>query len=104
LFFVRVGAICAAPAVVLAAHGLLGQREATCYPAPQFIKEIPNPVDDDDYPVVVDGNVTTSRGPGTALVFALNIVHQIFGKAKADELAAVMLLDLNESWIYDKSA
>ena len=32
-----VGAICAAPAVVLARHGLLAGRKATCYPAPSFI-------------------------------------------------------------------
>lgn len=31
-----VAAICAAPAVVLAAHGLLNGKKATCYPAPSF--------------------------------------------------------------------
>lgn len=31
-----VAAICAAPAVVLASHGLLEGRKATCYPAEAF--------------------------------------------------------------------
>ncbi|CAM9861490.1 unnamed protein product [Ectocarpus sp. 8 AP-2014] len=31
-----VGAICAAPAVVLASHGLLEGKQATCYPASVF--------------------------------------------------------------------
>jgi protein deglycase len=31
-----IGAICAAPAIVLHQYGILHQRSATCYPAPQF--------------------------------------------------------------------
>ena len=42
--------------------------------------------------MAVDGNVVTSRGPGTALEFALALVEQLVGKAKADELRAAMLV------------
>ena len=37
--------------------------------------------------VVVDGNVTTSRGLGTAIPFALSLIEQLLGKEKAEEIA-----------------
>lgn len=42
--------------------------------------------------VVVDGNLVTSRGPGTAFVFALKLVELLNGKDKAAECAKGMLL------------
>jgi 4-methyl-5(b-hydroxyethyl)-thiazole monophosphate biosynthesis len=42
--------------------------------------------------VVADGNVVTSRGPGTALEFALALVERLVGKEKAEELRAAMLV------------
>lgn len=41
--------------------------------------------------VLVDGNLITSRGPGTSMEFALGIVEKFFGRDKAIELAKVML-------------
>lgn len=41
--------------------------------------------------VVVDGNLITSRGPGTSMEFALAIVEKFFGREKALELAKGML-------------
>ena len=41
--------------------------------------------------VVVDGNLITSRGPGTSMEFALAIVEKFFGRNKALELAKIML-------------
>ena len=38
------------------------------------------------------GNITTSRGPGTAFEFALSLVEQLAGKDMADPLVAQMLL------------
>lgn len=37
--------------------------------------------------VVVDGNLITSRGPGTSIEFALAIVEKLFGRKLALELA-----------------
>lgn len=82
-------AICAAPAVVLASQGLL-EGGATCYPAPPFRSALSGPVDDD---VVVQDNLTTSQGPGTSLKFALMLGEQLYGKEKADEIAAQMLVE-----------
>ena len=42
--------------------------------------------------MVVDGLLTTSRGPGTSFEFALALVEQLFGRDKAQEVAGPMLL------------
>jgi len=41
--------------------------------------------------VVIDGNLITSRGPGTSLEFALAIVEKFFGRKSAIEIAKAML-------------
>ena len=82
------GAVCAAPAVVLASHGLLA-GDATCYPAPAFREALPSL---GEGPVVRDGHVLTSQGPGTSLEFALAAVEVLYGAGKAKELAEQMLV------------
>jgi 4-methyl-5(b-hydroxyethyl)-thiazole monophosphate biosynthesis len=82
-------AICAAPALVLEHHGLLEGRRATCHP--NFTDRLSNP-DRSDSRVVVDGEVATSRGPGTAIEFALRLVEILYGKGKSDEVAAPMIV------------
>jgi putative intracellular protease/amidase len=42
--------------------------------------------------VVVDGNLTTSRGPGTAFEFALSLVKQLYGEEKMQEVAGPMVM------------
>lgn len=42
--------------------------------------------------VVVDGQLVTSRGPGTAFEFALTIVELMMGKEKADSLVGPMFV------------
>jgi len=84
----RIAAICAAP-IALARAGLLEGRKATSYPT--FATELGG-VDYREDPVVVDGAITTSRGPGTALAFALALVEDLAGKPKAAELAERMLV------------
>ena len=79
-------AICASPAVVFAACGLLTGCKATCYPS--FMKEMPVAVDEK---VVIDGNCITSQGPGTALLFSLKLVEVLYGSGKAGEIADAML-------------
>lgn len=71
-----VAAICAAP-LILARLGLLKERKATIYPGLE--KELGKPRNDS---VVVDGNIITSQGAGTAVAFALKIVEQLMGKPK----------------------
>ena len=83
------GAICAAPAVVLAAQGLLQDRRATCYPADKFTSAIPSL---GEGRVVVDQNCVTSAGPGTSLEFSLEIVKLLYGEEKKQALAKEMLL------------
>jgi 4-methyl-5(b-hydroxyethyl)-thiazole monophosphate biosynthesis len=83
------GAICAAPAVVLQAHGLLKGKRATSHPA--FMERLDADRAQQDR-VVVDGRCVTSRGPGTALAFALQLVSLLFGASKAAEVAAPMLV------------
>ena len=80
-------AICASPAVVLDPLGLLKGKRATCSPS----YRLTNAIFSEDR-VVVDGNCVTSRGPGTALEFALALVEVLFGKAKSEQLAREMLL------------
>ncbi len=82
-----VAAICAAPKV-LAAGGLLAGRKATSYPG--FLK--PGDVDYQELPVVVDGNITTSRGPSTAIRFALQLVEQLAGRQMRETLEEKMLV------------
>ena len=83
------GAMCAAPAVVLASKGLVGDG-ATCYPAPGLREKMSSPSDED---VVVQGNVVTSQGPGTALKFALKMGELLYGAEKAKQIADEMLVD-----------
>jgi 4-methyl-5(b-hydroxyethyl)-thiazole monophosphate biosynthesis len=70
-----VAAICAAP-MVLAAAGVLEGRRATSYPG--FLKDAQGATVVGDA-VVVDRGVITSRGPGTALDFALALVTELAG-------------------------
>ncbi|CAB5082406.1 DJ-1/YajL/PfpI superfamily, includes chaperone protein YajL (former ThiJ), parkinsonism-associated protein DJ-1, peptidases PfpI, Hsp31 [Olavius algarvensis associated proteobacterium Delta 3] len=83
------GAICAAPAVVLEPHGLLEDRRATSHPS--FADRLTDQSAIGSR-VVVDGNVVTSQGPGTAIEFALKLVELLFGKEKADEVAEPLMV------------
>ncbi|MCP1728110.1 4-methyl-5(b-hydroxyethyl)-thiazole monophosphate biosynthesis [Natronospira proteinivora] len=78
------GAICAAPKV-LAEAGLLKGKKATSFPG--FLDDSADQVGDYvEESVVQDGKVITSRGPGTAMDFALHLIEQLAGKAKRDEV------------------
>ncbi len=85
----KVAAICASP-MVLGGLGLLQGKKATCYPG--FEQYLTGAVLNTDQAVVVDGNITTGRGPGLTIDFALSLVEQIAGKAKRDEVAKGLLV------------
>jgi len=70
--------------VVLAPTGILKNKSATCYPGMEnyFGRDIRFK----DLPVVSDGNIITSRGAGTAFIFALSIVEKLYGNARAEEI------------------
>jgi 4-methyl-5(b-hydroxyethyl)-thiazole monophosphate biosynthesis len=82
-------AICAAPAFTLAKYGLLDGRAATCYPS--FESEFDSSTQHSEDRVVVDGNIVTSRGPGTSLEFSLKLAAMLVGTSAADELQGQML-------------
>ncbi|MDR0600647.1 MAG: DJ-1/PfpI family protein [Treponema sp.] len=82
-------AICAAPAVFLAPLGLLAGKRFTCYPGME--KGIQGGAWSAD-PVVADGRLITSRGPGTAAAFALALINALAGPEKAKEIAAGALV------------
>ncbi|KAL6347971.1 hypothetical protein AAG906_037700 [Vitis piasezkii] len=83
------GAICAAPAITLQPWGLLRRKQMTCHPA--FMDKLPT------FRAVksnlqVSGELTTSRGPGTAFEFALALVDQLFGESVAKEVGELLLM------------
>ena len=78
-----VAAICAAPGLVLGAHGLIGERRFTCYPG--FQENVTSGAFSEDR-VVVDGNLITSRGPGTAAEFAEAIISYLVGQDHATQI------------------
>ncbi|XP_072961635.1 protein DJ-1 homolog B-like [Typha angustifolia] len=78
------GAICASPAIALEPHGLLKGKKATAYPA--MCNKLADQSECENR-IVVDSNLITSRGPGTAMEFSLGIVEKLFGREKALNLA-----------------
>ncbi len=82
------GAICAAPAVVLQPLGMLPEK-ATCHPG--FTDRLPDDTSAASR-VVVAGNCVTSRGPGTAIEFALELVAYLYDRGKAQEIAGPMVV------------
>lgn len=75
-------AICAAPKV-LATAGLLAERRVTSFPGWLDDENDLTYVED---PVVIDGPVVSSRGPGTAMDFALQLVELLAGHETAAEV------------------
>ena len=96
-----IAAICAAPQVLAKAGIVIGKR-LTSYPGEKYKALFGDAVYIDDNAemdecVVVDGNLITSRGPGTTLPFAYRLVEMLGGDA--DKLRSAMQYNaLKESW------
>jgi 4-methyl-5(b-hydroxyethyl)-thiazole monophosphate biosynthesis len=89
-------AICASPAVVLFPLGILTGRRFTCYPGME--SDVSGAKWSKDN-VVVDstgdaggGGLITSRGAGTAALFAIAVIEKLLSKADAKKVAESVLL------------
>ena len=85
----KVAAICAAPAVVLAAIGVLSGKKATCYPGFEKALAEAGATYTGDL-VTVDGNVTTAEGPAAAFPYAYELLTQLVDKQTSDQIAEGM--------------
>lgn len=79
-------AICAAPKV-LATAGVLDGKRSTGYPGTLDPSRFPR-VRVEKLAVIADGHVVTSRGPGTAMDFALELIQLLTGKDRRDQVEA----------------
>ncbi len=86
-----IAAICAAPSV-LSDAGILKGKNSTIYPGmeKELEKGGSNPKQD---LVVVDDNIITSRGPATALPFAITLVEKLVGKKIAESVRKNTLMN-----------
>jgi protein deglycase len=79
----KLAAICAAPRV-LGIKGLLQGRNATCYPGNEELLQGAHVINTS---VVNDGNITTSKGMGTAIDFSLSLIKTLKGPEEASRIA-----------------
>lgn len=79
----RIAAICAAPAVVLGGHGFVKGRCAVCYPG---MEDGLHGAEVGTESVVTDGNLTTSRGLGTAIALGLELIRLLQGEEAAADM------------------
>ena len=87
-----IGAMCASVLALKEAE-VLGSTY-TCYPAAK--DEMNHEGYREDKMVITDGNIMTSRGPGTALCFGLEIVKRLVGVETYQAVKDGMLLDFCE--------
>ncbi len=88
-----IAAICAAPKV-LGDAGLLQHKHVTYYPNALTAIQLATTKQDLKQGVVRDGQVITSRGPGTAMDFALELVEVLSGKTVRDQVEAGLVRTL----------
>jgi len=87
-----IAALCAAPAVVLhGACGILAGKRFTGFPGTESQVKGGLPVNEK---VVVDGNLITSKGAGTAGEFAVAIIGALTDSGTAETIAERVLLRL----------
>ncbi len=89
-----VAAICAAP-IALQAHGVFEGRKLTSHPSVKPLLEDWGQYS--EHPVEADGNLITSRGPGTAFPFALRIVGALTDAERMVDVRAPMMFPVQVS-------
>lgn len=85
----RLAAICAAPSV-LGKLGLLKGERAVCHPG--FEDQLEGAAVTEDM-VEISGQITTSRGMGTAVPFALSLLRQLKGEAEVERVCQGLIWD-----------
>jgi 4-methyl-5(b-hydroxyethyl)-thiazole monophosphate biosynthesis len=83
-------AVCAAPGV-LGKAGILKGKKAVCYPGVESKLTGANVT---DQAVVTDGNIITSRGIGTSIAFALEIINYFLDPSVSEKVARQILYKL----------
>lgn len=88
-------AICAAPVIVLSPLGILKNKKFTCYPTMEndfaefagdsWQEKVSGSIHQTDN-VVIDENLITSRGAGTALEFSFAIIEKLCGKETMEKI------------------
>ena len=89
-----IGAICAAP-IVLKEAGIIIDKTITSYP--DFKDELSESNYSEDI-VTNDGNIFTSRGPATAIYFALELLKQLADQQIYQNVKEGMLVNLVEDY------
>jgi 4-methyl-5(b-hydroxyethyl)-thiazole monophosphate biosynthesis len=84
----NIAAICAAPSI-LGKMNLLKDKEAICYPG--FEDQLYGAILSKEK-IVKSGNISTAKGAGVAIQFALKLVEELKGKETADKIAAAIQL------------
>ena len=84
-----IGAICAAPLLLLDAGVITSDSTCTAHGSTE--EEIPQL--SKSKAVVQDGKIITSRGAGTAVEFGLAFIQELFGQEKANEIRASIHAD-----------
>lgn len=79
--------ICASPALVFEAKGLLEGEKATCYP--KYFEKLKEKAVKN--PVVVSNKCITGQAPGNSVEFALMLVEKLVGKKEAMDVAKVLV-------------
>ena len=88
----KLAAICAAPTVMYAA-GILKGIKVTSFPSEEKVFDPENYLHDN---VVVDGNIITSRGVGTAIEFSLALVSILREPETAEDLRKRIVYKLDQ--------
>lgn len=82
----KVAAICAAP-TYLSYLGILRNKNVTCFPdCKEELLSYDESIVYSTRDVITDGNIITSKAAGTSIDFALELVNNLCGKEKSEQI------------------